>query len=60
MAQRLIEVMMSEIAQDTKDTVQGEIYCLSSMYPHENAMEHLHILAYKDTSDPDTMYLHQP
>ena len=52
--------MMSEIAHHTSDNVPGEIFCLSSIYP-QGTIPDLpdDILAYKATSDPDTMYLHQ-
>ena len=62
--QRLINAMIAEIKRDTQednvDQVQGEIFCHSAMYPKDDtALEHHPLLAYKATSDPDTMYLHQ-
>ena len=56
--------MIAEIERDTQednvDQVQGEIFCHSAMYPKDDTvLEHHPLLAYKATSDPDTMYLHQ-
>ena len=59
-ANRLIEAMMSEISQNTSHDVEGEIFCLKCIYPHEhNTLENDNFMAYKATSDPDTLYLHQ-
>jgi hypothetical protein len=56
--QRLITVMTAEIAQCTKKDVGVEIFCLESLYPNcQGANEALQ--AFKATSDPDTMYLHE-
>ena len=62
--QRLINAMIAEIKRDTLednvDHVQGEIFCHGAMYPKDDtALEHHPLVAYKATSDPDTMYLHQ-
>ena len=51
---------MSEISQDTSHDVEGEICCLKCIYPHEhNTLNDDNFMAYKATSDPDTLYLHQ-
>jgi len=63
--QRLIEAMMTEMSAQTADDIEGEIFCLQALYPtteedcmlQENSGDPLQ--AFKATSDPDTMYLHQ-
>jgi hypothetical protein len=56
--QRLITVMTATIAQCTKKDVGGEIFCLKSLYPDCQG-QHESLRAFKATSDPDTMYLHE-
>jgi len=58
---RLIEVMTTEIVEQTSDDVIGEIYCLQALYPQEeeNTKGEDPLMAYKATADPDSMYLHQ-
>jgi hypothetical protein len=60
-AQRLIEAMVSEVSIMTATDVEGEIFCLQSLYPksEEQYLEEDPLKAYKATSDPDTMYLHE-
>jgi hypothetical protein len=61
-AQRLITTMNAEIVEctwgSTTGTVASELFCLETLFPdysgHSNPL-----LAYKASSDPDTMYLHQ-
>jgi hypothetical protein len=62
----LIEAMIAEISEATKQDIEGEILCLEAMFPmgHETyndmLMEHDPLYAYKVAkSDPDTMYLHE-
>jgi hypothetical protein len=61
----LIKAMITEISEATKQDIEGEILCLEAMFPkghetYENMlMEHDPLYAYKATSDPDTMYLHE-
>jgi transposase InsO family protein len=58
--ERLIEAMTTEISQATSGDVEGEIFCLQAICPG-NLLDEMQdpIMAYKATSDPDTMYLHQ-
>ena len=59
-APRLIEAMTSEIARVTADDVEGEIYCYATIFPDDDAINHVNpLLAYKAVSDPDTLYYHQ-
>ena len=51
--------MMSEVSHHTSDSVQGEIFCLSAIYPYAKTALSDDISAFQSTSDPDTMYLHQ-
>ena len=52
--------MSTEIKDSTSNEVEGELFCLQAIYP-ANLLDEIQdpILAYKATSDPDTMYLHQ-
>ena len=62
---RLIEVLKTEISETTSHDVVGEIFCLQAMYPDAEqpsgggTQKECPLYAYKATSDPDTMYLHQ-
>lgn len=58
--ERLIEAMTTEISQATSSDVEGEIFCLQAICP-ANLLDEMQdpIMAYKATSDPDTMYMHQ-
>ncbi len=56
--ERLIEAMMAEIKEQTSNDIEGEIFCLEAMFPYRE--DDIHPLtAFKATSDPDTMYLHE-
>jgi hypothetical protein len=57
--QRLVEAMMTEIRHDTAADIEGEIFCLQSMYPKDDSALQDPLQAYKATTDPDTMYLHE-
>ena len=63
--QHLIEAMIAEISRNTCDGIEGEILCLEAMYPdHEQLHKEISIdqdplLAFKATTDPDTMYMHK-
>jgi hypothetical protein len=50
--------MLVEIKDVTKNDVEGEIFCLEAMFPSREEIEHP-LMAFKATSDPDTMYLHE-
>ena len=56
--EKLIKAMMSEIRKQTSNGIEGEIFCLEAMFPIRGEDEHP-LVAYKATSDPDTMYLHE-
>ena len=57
--------MTTEIINSTKDGVMGELMCFEALHPDgENEyklmeMEENPLVAYKATSDPDTMYHHE-
>jgi hypothetical protein len=50
--------MLVKIKDMTKSNVEGEIFCLEAMFPSREEIEHP-LMAFKATSDPDTMYLHK-
>jgi Reverse transcriptase (RNA-dependent DNA polymerase) len=62
-APRLIEAMLAEaMIAETKDNgseVEGEIFCLEAMFPESRNDQADPLLAFKATTDPDTMYLHE-
>eukprot|EP00978_Attheya_sp_CCMP212_P047242 scaffold421280_cov72-Attheya_sp.AAC.5 len=54
--------MTAKSLTSTKDDIEGEIFCYKSLFPHDDQEEleqEKTILAYKATSDPDTMYMHE-
>jgi hypothetical protein len=61
--QRLIEAMLAEMKPTAPASVEGEIYCLQALFPDAidapQEGEHHPLTAYKATSDPDTMYMHE-
>jgi transposase InsO family protein len=56
--ERLIKAMLAETSRQTANNIEGEIFCLQAMYPITE-LEKDPLLAYKASSDPDTMYMHQ-
>ena len=57
---RFIPVMSAEIIADTEAGIEGEIFCLQALFPGGTEYDGQHpLMAYKSTSDPDTMYLHE-
>ena len=61
----VLKIMEIEISSATSNDITGEILCLEAQYPDHDAQqqemrngEHP-LMAYKATSDPDTMYLHE-
>jgi hypothetical protein len=59
-APRLIEAMAAEITSATSHDVEGEIHCYVAMFPDDDKVNWDNpLLAYKATSDPDTLYYHQ-
>ena len=54
----LIEVKLAE-ATITHGCIPGEIFALSTLYPHRATNVDDPLVVYKATSDPDTMYLHE-
>ena len=61
----VINQMMDENKARTKNEIQGEIFCYAALYPtdtegKQDVLPSMHpLMAYKATSDPDSMYLHQ-
>jgi hypothetical protein len=53
--------MMTEIVENTHQDIQGEIFCLESIFPDNNNINEDNdpLYAYKALADPDTMYHHQ-
>ena len=52
--------MVSEIERSMATDVPGEILCYATMYPIDDKLNSDDpLLAYKATSDPDTLYFHQ-
>ncbi|KAI2496437.1 hypothetical protein MHU86_18061 [Fragilaria crotonensis] len=59
-APRLIKAMAAEITEATSHDVEGEIHCYVAMFPDDDRVNWDDpLLAYKATSDPDTLYYHQ-
>ena len=59
-AQRLIETMMVELTNATESDIPGEIFCLQAMFTNYTGTFDIDpLMAYKATSDSDTMYMHQ-
>ena len=59
---RMIEAMMAEMSANTKGSIEGELFCLRSLYSSDdsdNDDPFYTFKAYKATTDPDTMYLHE-
>ena len=61
----VINQMMDENKARTKNEIQGEIFCYAALYltdteGKQDVLPSMHpLMAYKATSDPDSMYLHQ-
>ena len=61
----VINQMMDENKAKTKNQIQGEIFCYAALYPtdtegHQYVLTSMNpLMAYKATSDPGSMYLHQ-
>ena len=52
--------MMSELSKSTDVDVQGDMFCLQSMFPNYAGLpEEDHLSIYKATSDNYTMYMHE-
>lgn len=61
-AKQTLKVMATEIVEMTKENIEGEILCLEAIYPNAeeiNGYEQNPLLAFKASTDPDTMYLHE-
>ena len=58
-SKRLIEVMYTEIERNAE--TKGEIFAYETMYPRGSgsACQQRPLLAYKASTDPDTMYMHE-
>ena len=61
----VINQMMDENKARTKNEIQGEMFCYAALYPtdtevKQDVLPSIHpLMAYKATSDPGYMYLHQ-
>lgn len=53
--------MLTEVRQDTKGGIKGELFCLQTMFTKEHDRDQRNplIMAYKATSDPNSMYYHE-
>lgn len=59
-APRLIESMVTEISHVTMEAIEGEIFCYATVFASDDRYNQDDpLLAYKATSDPDTLYYHQ-
>ena len=57
--QRLLQSMMTEIEALTADGIPGEIFCSEVLNPDNACYTDSSLLAYKASTDPDTMYMHE-
>ena len=61
----VINQMMDEKKAMTKNEIQREIFCFAALCPtdteeKQDVLPSMHpLMAYKATSDPDSMYLHK-
>ena len=61
----VFDTMVKENQTRTRTEVKGEIFCYQAMFPadcsdNNDNLSHLNpLMAYKATSDPDSMYLHE-
>ena len=46
-------------AKDGRSDVEGEVFCLEALFPNYQVEEADPLLAFKATTDPDTMYMHE-
>jgi hypothetical protein len=58
LVEQLIKAILVKIKDLTKHDVEVEIFCLEAMFPSWEEIEHP-MMAFKATSDRDTMYLHE-
>jgi hypothetical protein len=60
---RFIEAMMTKLmvkeAQDGHGDIEGEVFCLEALFPEAQVDNTDPLLAFKATTDPDTMYMHE-
>ena len=61
--QTIISNTIKENVRETEGDIQGEMFCYKAMFPREDTItaEQVDdpITAYKASTDPDTMYMHQ-
>ena len=57
----IMEAINKEIIANTKDDVEGEICCLAAMCPSGDpeTSNNNPLLAFKASTDPDTMHMHE-
>src|SRR6056300_397126 len=59
-AENTINAMMAELSYATANDIEGEIFCFEAMFPnYAGEPEQDPLQAFKATSDPDTMYMHE-
>jgi hypothetical protein len=60
---RFIEAMMTKLmvkeAQSGQGDIEGEVFCLEALFPDAQVDDTDPLLAFKATTDPDTMYMHE-
>lgn len=49
-----MNLMIAEISKNTKNGMQGEIFCYEALFPMENLL-----VIFKATADPDIMCMYQ-
>lgn len=60
-----MKVMITKISRNTKDNIEGELLCLEALFPNHEQLSHDlqmkldPLLAFKTTTDQDTMYMHE-
>jgi hypothetical protein len=60
---RFIEAMMTKImakeVREGQGDAEGELFCLEALFPEAQVDDTDPLLAFKATTDPDTMYMHE-
>ena len=56
---KYMEIIQHEIETYTNSQIQGEIIFLEAMFPEHQQVDSNSMMAFKATSDPDTIYMHQ-
>lgn len=56
---RFLEAMLAETSALIVQNIEGESFCLQTLYPERESPEEDTFYPYKATADPDTMYMYQ-